>query len=74
MPRRDTTTEAFNVLCDLSLTTREAVQKALRLTRLRTPENRAFICLEGIGFREIKADLRFEADQLARWADDGGPA
>jgi hypothetical protein len=70
--RRDTTTEAFEALCDLSLTEREAVRKALRLTRRYTPENQAFTFIKGLGFRIAKAERRFNADQLARWAGEGG--
>ena len=70
--RRDTTTEAFEVLCDLTLTPYEALTAAQHLMRRWTGPNAAFVRLTGWHLRAIKAKQRFESDQLSRWAGEGG--
>lgn len=74
MARRDTTTEAYDALCDLTLSPRQALIAVQPLVRRKNDINAAFVMGMGWRFREIKWEQRFDADQLARWADDGGPA
>lgn len=72
--RRDTTTEAFNILCDLTMTGREALIAVQPFVRRKNDINAAFVMGMGWRFRELKREQRFDDDQLARWADDGGPS
>ncbi len=70
--RRDTTTEAFEVLCDLTRPRTDAFLKAFYLLRRKGNSNAAFVVRTGLRFRESKAEQRFESDQLSRWAGEGG--
>lgn len=70
--RCDTTTETFEVLCDLTRTPREALIAVQPLVRRKTDANAAFVLSMGARLRQIKKARRFEADQLARWAGEGG--
>lgn len=72
--RRDTTMEAFDVLCDLTLTPMQALIAVQPLIRRKDDINAAFVVGMGWQFRAAKWEQRFDADQLSRWADDGGPA
>ena len=71
--RRDTEREAYDVLCDLTLTPREALINVQPFVRRKNDINAAFIMGMGWRFRELKWEQRLEADALARMADDGGP-
>lgn len=71
---RDTTTKAFDVLTDLTMTPRDAVLAAGHLLRRHDDINAAFVLGMGMRFREIKACKRFDEIAVDRWADDGGPA
>jgi hypothetical protein len=73
-PNFDRGYEAMATLADLSLTEREAWQKARRLMRGVKPINEAFVLVMGVRFRTLKSEALFEREQLARWADDGGAA
>ena len=72
MTRRDTTTEAFEVLCDLTRTRTDAFLTAFYLLRRKNDNNAAFVVCTGLRFRETKAEQRFESDQLSRWGGEGG--
>lgn len=71
---RDMDREAYDVLCDLTLTPRQALINVQPFIRRKNDINAAFIMGMGWRFRELKWEQRLEADQLARWADDGGAA
>lgn len=73
MPR-DKTTEALDVLADLTRTDRDVILSADKLLRRKKDASAAFVLGWGLQSREIKRRYRFDTDQLARWADDGGRA
>ena len=68
------TEAALDILCDVTISRREAVERFYRFTRRLKPIDRMFLLHCGSVVRHERERHAFDLRAIGTWSDDGGRA